>query len=85
VHLKEGFSKRNKKKHLPFNITTLGKLLGDFSLSQTDTLFTNSLSLLGEKKFVPKGVFATDATPFYVSNSAKKYENTGTIRKKKRV
>jgi hypothetical protein len=79
VHFEQGFSKRNKGKHLPFNISTLGKLLGAFSLEQTNQLFQNSLKLLAQKRFIPSGVFAADATPLYVSNSAKKYENTGTI------
>lgn len=87
VHFEKGFSKRNKGKHLPFNVSTLGKLLGDFSLTQINTLFSHSLALLAKQKFIGCGVFAADSTPLYVSYSAHHYENTGTIikgRKKKK-
>jgi hypothetical protein len=79
VHFEEGFSRRNKGKHLPFNVSTLGKLIGDFSLSQTDTIFTNSLKLLSKNGFIKKGVFAIDSTPLYVSYASTDYENTGEI------
>ncbi len=79
VHFEQGFSKRNKGKHLPFNITTLGKLFRDFSISQTDTLFTDSFKLLAKKQFIPIGTYIIDSTPIYVWSSAKRYENTGTI------
>jgi hypothetical protein len=81
MHFEKGFSRRNKGKHLPFNISTLGKLLGDFTLGQTNQLFQNSLKLLARKRFIPGGVFAADATPLYVSYSSTKYENTGLILK----
>jgi len=79
LHFEEGFSRRNRGKHLPFNISTLGKLLGDFSLSQTNELFTNSLSLLSKNGFIKEGVFAADSTPLYVSYASTDYENTGEI------
>jgi hypothetical protein len=79
VHFKGGFSNRNKGKHLPFNISTMGKLFGDFSTVQTDDFFTSSFQPLFRNKFVPAGTYIMDATPLYVSNSAKTYENTGTI------
>ena len=79
VHFEEGFSRRNKGKHLPFNISTLGKLIGEFSISQTKELFTNSILLLKKKGFIKKGVFAIDATPLYVSYNSTDYENTGEI------
>jgi len=78
-HFEEGFSRRNKGKHLPFNISTLGKLIGEFSISQTKELFTNSILLLRKKGFIKKGVFAIDATPLYVSYNSSDYENTGEI------
>lgn len=87
VHFEKGFSKRNKGKHLPFNISTLGKLVGDFSIFQTNELFSNSLALLSKKGFIRSGIFAADATPLYVSYSTTGYENTGIMikdRKKKR-
>jgi len=79
VHFEEGFSRRNKGKHLPFNISTLGKLIGEFSITQTKDLFTNSILLLRKKGFIKKGVFAIDATPLYVSYNSSDYENTGEI------
>ncbi|MGC8867801.1 MAG: hypothetical protein ACP5PA_06305 [Elusimicrobiales bacterium] len=79
VHFERGFSRRNKGKHLPFNVSTLGKLLGDFSLSQSEELLRNSLALLGKYGFIGEGVFAADATPLYVSYTSSDYENTGVI------
>ena len=79
VHFEIGFSKRNKGKHLPFNVSTLGKLIGDFSISQTDELFSKSILLLANKGFIKEGVFAADSTPLYVSYTSTDYENTGEI------
>jgi len=79
VHFQQGFSKRNKGKHLPFNITTLGKLFRDFSLSQTEHFFTTCFHPLAKNQFIPTGTYIADACPLYVSYCAKKYENTGTI------
>jgi|GEM_PF-5403295 len=79
VHFQEGFSGRSQGKHLPFNITTMGKLFGDFSPAQTDTFFINSLHNLAGHKLIPSGTYILDATPLYVSNSAKTYEGIGTI------
>ena len=81
VHFDRGFSNRNKGKHLPFNITTMGKLFGDFSPKQTDDFFTSSFQPLFLNKLVPAGTYILDATPLYVSNCAKTYENTGIINK----
>lgn len=39
VHLEKGFSRRNKGRHLPFNVSSLGKLLGNFSIKQINMLF----------------------------------------------
>ena len=44
VQIEEGFSKRSKGRHLPFNVFTLGKLMPDFSLSETNSLFTTNAS-----------------------------------------
>jgi len=79
AHFEKGFLWRNKGKHLPFNISTLGKLLGDFSISETDKIFTNSLKLLCKNRFIKKGVFAVDSTPLYVCYASTDYENTGNI------
>ena len=79
VHFEKGFSNRNHGKHLPFNITTLGKLFRDFSPVQRDSFFSNSFTVLANHEFIPKGTYIVDATPFYVSYSAKTYENTGVI------
>jgi len=79
VHFKKGFSRRNKGKHLPFNITTLGKLFRDFSISQTNNFFTNSFGPLIKHHFIPTGTYIVDASKLYVSYSAKQYENTGVI------
>jgi hypothetical protein len=79
VHFEKGFSNRNKGKHLPFNITTMGKLFGDFSTGQTDKFFINSLQTLAEHRFIHAGTYILDATPLHVSNSAKTYEGTGSI------
>jgi len=79
VHFEKGFSARNQGRQLPFNITTMGKLFGDFSLKQTDDFFVNSLQTLAGHRFLHAGTYILDATPLYVSNSAKTYEGTGII------
>lgn len=79
VHFECGFSRRNKGKHLPFNVSTLGKLLGDFSLSQSEEILRDSLALLGKYGFIGEGVFAADATPLYVSYTSSDYEKIGVI------
>lgn len=79
VHFEKGFSARNQGGQLPFNITTMGKLFGDFSLKQTDAFFVNALQTLAGHRFLHAGTYILDATPLYVSNSAKTYEGTGTI------
>jgi len=87
VHFEQGFSHRNQGKHLPFNITTLGKLFRDFSPSQTEQFFTASFSPLAKNQFIPTGTYIADASKLYVSYSADTYENTGVIwedKKKKR-
>jgi len=81
THFEEGFSKRSKGKHLPFHITTMGKLFRDFSLAQTQDFFANSFKPLFENRFIPKGTYIADASPFYVSCNAANYDNTGVIRK----
>jgi len=48
VHFQVGFSRRNQGKHMPFHVSTLGKLLGDFSLGQSQGLFYRGLGLLGK-------------------------------------
>ncbi|MFH0795470.1 MAG: transposase [Candidatus Omnitrophota bacterium] len=80
VQIEEGFSKRSKGRHLPFNISTLGKLMPDFSPAETNSLFSNQFALLAQKNFVPSGIFAADSTPLYVSFHSK-YPNTGIIKK----
>jgi len=84
VHFQKGFSNRNRGRHLPFNITTLGKLFRDFVPSQTEELFSNSFSLLSKHKFIPTGTYIVDATELYVSYSASNYENTGEIIKERK-
>ncbi len=83
THFEEGFSKRNKGKHLPFNITTMGKLFRDFSLSQTQDFFASSFKPLFKNRFIPKGTYIVDASSFYVSYNATNYENAGVIIKDK--
>ena len=80
VQIEEGFSKRSKGRHLPFNISTLGKLMPDFSPAETNSLFSRQFALLAQKNFVPSGIFAADSTPLYVSFHSK-YPNTGIIKK----
>lgn len=78
VQIDEGFSKRNKGRHLPFNVSTLGKLMPSFSLDEINSLFSNQFTLLARKGFIPSGIFAADSTPLYVSLHSK-YPNTGVI------
>lgn len=78
VQIENGFSKRSQGKHLPFNVSTLGKLMPDFSAAEIESLFSNQFAILAQKKFVPHGIFAADSTPLYVSFHSK-YPNTGVI------
>ena len=80
VQIEEGFSERSKKRHLPFNVSTLGKLMPDFSLEEINCLFSRQFALLAQKHFIPSGIFVADATPLCVSRSSK-YENAGVITK----
>ena len=80
AQIEEGFSKRSEGKHLPFNVSTLGKLMPDFSLAETNSLFSRQFALLAQKRFVPCGIFAADSTPLYVSFHSK-YPNTGVVKK----
>jgi len=78
--IEEGFSKRSEGKHLPFNVSILGKLMPDFSPAETNSLFSRQFALLAQKNFIPSGIFAADSTPLYVSFHSK-YPNTGIIKK----
>jgi len=49
VQIEEGFSERSKKRHLPFNVSTLGKLMPDFSLEEINGLFSRQFALLAQK------------------------------------
>lgn len=80
AQIEVGFSRRSKGRHLPFNVSTLGKLMPDFSLAETNSLFSRQFALLTQKRFVPSGIFAADSTPLYVSFHSK-YPNTGVVKK----
>ncbi len=81
--IENGFSKRSRGRHLPFNVSTLGKLMPNFSLEEINSIFSKQFSLLAQKKFVPHGIFAADSTPLYVSFHSK-YPNTGVVVKNRK-
>jgi hypothetical protein len=78
IQIEEGYSRRSRKKHLPFNVSTLGKMLADLTLEEINDLFARQFALLAKKRFVPAGVYAVDSTDLEVSPNSQ-YQGIGKV------
>jgi hypothetical protein len=78
AQIENGFSERGDKRHLPFHVSTLGKLLADLTLEESNDLFARQFALLAKNRFVPTGIYALDSSKLEVSPGST-YENSGEV------
>jgi hypothetical protein len=78
LQIENGFSERGEKRHLPFHVSTLAKMLADLTLEEINDLFARQFALLGKNRFVPAGVYALDSTGLVVSPGST-YEGIGEV------